>query len=69
MEEALTELLRFPVPTDDQKTAADYQSLRSKTILTILGEAVVSRPYYLCRHCHNGQLPADIELDIEGRES
>ena len=69
---ALTELLRFPVPADDQKTipcscgqTADYQNLRSKTILTILGDAVVSRPYYLCRHCHNGQFPADIELDIE----
>lgn len=69
---ALTQLLRFPVPTDDQKTipcscgqTADYQSLRSKTILTIVGDVVVSRPYYLCRHCHNGQFPADIELDIE----
>ena len=69
---ALTELLRFPVPADDQKTipcscgqTADYQNLRSKTILTILGDAVVSRPYYLCQHCHNGQFPADIELDIE----
>ena len=69
---ALTELLRFPVPTDDQKAipcscgqTADYQSLRSKTILTIVGDVVVSRPYYLCRHCHNGQFPADIELDIE----
>ena len=69
---ALTELLRFPVPTDDQKSipcscgqTADYQDLRSKTILTIVGDVVVSRPYYLCRHCHNGQFPADIELDIE----
>lgn len=69
---ALTQLLRFPVPTDDQKAipcscgqTADYQSLRSKTILTIVGDVVVSRPYYLCRHCHNGQFPADIELDIE----
>ena len=68
----LTELLRFPVPTDDQKTipcscgqTADYQDQRSKTILTIVGDVVVSRPYYLCRHCHNGQFPADIELDIE----
>jgi hypothetical protein len=24
----------------------------------------VSRPYYLCSHCHTGQFPADIELDI-----
>jgi len=25
----------------------------------------VSRPYYLCPHCHQGQFPADVELDIE----
>ena len=69
---ALTELLRFPVPGDDQKTipcscgqTAHYQGRRSKTILTIMGDVVVSRPYYLCPHCHNGQFPADIELDIE----
>ena len=69
---ALTELLRFPIPADDQKTipcscgqTAHYQGLRSKTILTIVGDVVVSRPYYLCPHCHNGQFPADIELDIE----
>ena len=69
---ALTELLRFAVPDDDQKTipcscgkTADYLDLRSKTILTIVGDVIVSRPYYLCQHCHNGQFPADIELDIE----
>ena len=28
----------------------------------------VSRPYYLCRHCHNGQFPAYVELDIENTE-
>jgi hypothetical protein len=28
----------------------------------------VSRPYYLCLHCHTGQFPADVELDIEKRE-
>lgn len=26
------------------------------------------RPYYLCRHCHEGQFPADAELDIAGSE-
>jgi hypothetical protein len=28
----------------------------------------VSRPYYLCPHCHTGQFPADVELDIEDTE-
>ena len=25
-------------------------------------------PYYLCSHCHAGQFPADVELDIEDTE-
>ncbi len=29
----------------------------------------ISRPYYLCPHCHIGQFPADVELDIENTES
>lgn len=66
---ALTELLRFPVP--DERTApcpcgqqARYAELRSKKILTALGETTVERPYYLCPHCHEGQFPADQQLDI-----
>jgi hypothetical protein len=69
---ALTELLQFPTPTVDQRTVAcgcgqqaHYRELRSKTVLTVVGEAEVSRPYYLCPHCHAGQFPADVELDIE----
>jgi hypothetical protein len=66
---ALTELLRFPAP--EQRTApcpcgqqARYSELRSKKILTVLGETTIERPYYLCPHCHQGQFPADQELDI-----
>ena len=66
---ALTELLRFPAP--EQRTIpcacghpARYRELRSKTILTVLGKALVSRPYFLCPHCHQGQFPADSQLDI-----
>jgi hypothetical protein len=33
-----------------------------------VGLAEVSRPYYLCSHCHTGQFPADVELDIEKTE-
>jgi hypothetical protein len=72
----MTHLLRFPVPPADQRTApcscghtAHYQELRSKPVLTAVGQVEVSRPYYLCPHCHNGQFPADIELDIENTES
>jgi len=33
-----------------------------------VGKAEVSRPYYLCSHCHTGQFPADVELDVENTE-
>lgn len=72
---ALTELLRFPAPDADQRQlpclcghAAHYRGLRSKPLLTAVGSAEVSRPYYLCPHCHTGQFPADAELDIEDTE-
>ena len=72
----MTHLLRFPVPPAAQRAApcpcghtAHYQELRSKPVLTAVGQVEVSRPYYLCPHCHNGQFPADIELDIENTES
>lgn len=69
----LTELVRFPVP--DQRNIpcpcgqqARYRELRSKPVLTALGTVEVSRPYYLCPHCHEGQFPADQELDIVNTE-
>lgn len=73
---ALTELLKFEAPASDQRSVpcacgrqAHYRELRSKTILTAVGEVTVSRPYYLCPHCQEGQFPADAELDIENTES
>lgn len=72
----LAELLRFAAPAADQRTIpcscgqpARYQELRSKTVLTAVGKVRISRPYYLCPHCHNGQFPADVELDIKDTES
>ena len=72
---ALTELLQFAVPATEQRTIpcacghqAHYRELRSKPILTVVGKAEVLRPYYLCPHCHAGQFPADVELDIENTE-
>ena len=68
---ALTELLRFAAPAADQHSIscscghqAHYHELRSKPVLTAVGKVAVSRPYYLCPHCHTGQFPADVELDI-----
>jgi hypothetical protein len=71
----ITQLLQFPVPPVAQRTVAcscghtaHFQELRSKPILTAVGAVAISRPYYLCPHCHNGQFPADVELDIENSE-
>ena len=68
----LTELLKFPVPSAEQRTVpcscghmAHYQELRSRFVLTAVGKVSVSRPYYMCPNCNNGQCPADPELDIE----
>ena len=72
---ALTELLQFPAPAADQRRlpcrcghSARYRGLRSKPVLTAVGPVEVSRPYYLCSHCHTGQFPADAELDVEDTE-
>jgi hypothetical protein len=73
---ALTELLQFEAPPHERRAIpcpcghqARYEELRSKPILTAVGQVQVSRPYYLCPHCHNGQFPADVELDIANMET
>lgn len=72
---ALTELLRQAPPLPEERTVpcpcgqtARYLELRSKPLLTALGPAELLRPYYLCSNCHEGQFPADVELDVEGTE-
>ena len=72
---ALTELLQFAQPSADRRTLAcgcgykaHYVELRSKPVLSAVGEVRVSRPYYLCTHCHTGQFPVDVELDIANTE-
>ncbi|HEY6369495.1 MAG TPA: ISKra4 family transposase [Candidatus Sulfotelmatobacter sp.] len=72
---ALSQLLRFPVPSEEQRSVAcpcgqhaHYHQLRTKPVLTAVGPAEVSRPYYWCPTCHAGQFPADVELDIENTE-
>jgi len=68
----LSRLLQFAVPAPDQRQVpcpcghqAQYQGLRSRPVLTVVGPARITRPYYLCLHCHQGQFPADVELDVK----
>ena len=72
---ALSQLLQFPAPPHEPCTVAcpcgqqaHYHQLRTKPVLTAVGPAEVSRPYYRCPACHAGQFPADRELDIENTE-
>lgn len=72
---ALSQLLRFSKPVEQQHglacscgRQARYRELRSRRVLTALGAVEITRPWYLCPHCHQGQFPADQELDIEHTE-
>jgi hypothetical protein len=71
----LAKLLCFAAPDANQRAIhctcgrkAHYRELRSKPVLTVVGKVDLSRPYYLCSHCHTGQFPADVELDVENTE-
>jgi hypothetical protein len=73
---ALSQLLRFPEPGEAQRIIpcacghkAHYREQRSRHIQTVLGEVEITRPWYLCPHCHQGQFPADHELDIDNTDS
>jgi hypothetical protein len=72
---ALTALLQFEAPAAEQRQLpcrcghhAQYQEIRCKPTLTIVGPVRIARPYYLCSQCHLGQFPVDVELDIENTE-
>lgn len=69
---ALSQLLRGDPPGWDEREApcpcgqqARYREMRSRRVLTAVGEIELLRPWYLCPYCHNGQCPADADLDIE----
>jgi hypothetical protein len=72
----LGQLLQFPEPAAGQPTIpypcgskAHYCGLRSRPILTPLGEVELARPWYRwCRRCPNVQLPVDRQLDVEDRD-
>jgi hypothetical protein len=72
---ALTRLLRFAEPAGYERSIAcpcsgqaHFRGIRSRRILTALGEVELARPWYLCQRCHNGQFPVDRQLDVEGRD-
>jgi hypothetical protein len=69
---ALSELLQFDEPALDRRrlpcgcgSQAQYQELRSRPVLTVVGWARINRPWYLCDGCHKGQFPVDEALDIK----
>jgi hypothetical protein len=72
---ALNELLQFDAPAPEQHKLpcpcghkAQYQQLRSRPVLTVVGWTRITRPWYLCAHCHEGQFPADEALDVKGTD-
>ena len=72
---ALSQLLQAEEPGPEQRRVscscgqqAHYRELRTRTVLTIVGEVELRRPYYLCQSCHQGQFPMDAELDVEHRD-
>ncbi|MGH9693256.1 MAG: ISKra4 family transposase [Bryobacteraceae bacterium] len=69
---ALSQLLRCEPPGAEERELpcpcgqkAYYREMRSRQVLTAVGEVEFPRPWYLCPQCHNGQFPTDAALDIE----
>ena len=69
---ALSQLLRYQPPGAEERDLpcpcgqkAHYREMRSRHVLSAVGEIELTRPWYLCPQCHNGQFPADTALDIE----
>jgi hypothetical protein len=69
---ALGQLLRCEPPDAEQREIpcpcgqwARYREMRSRRVLSAVGEVEFLRPWYLCPQCHSGQFPADVALDIE----
>jgi hypothetical protein len=43
---------------------AHFHAVRSKQVVSVVGPITIERPYYVCTHCHRGQSPRDVELDV-----
>jgi hypothetical protein len=56
---------RHQVPCSCGGTA-QFHSIRPKRFLTAVGSVEVQRAYYVCSRCHQGSIPRDRELDVEG---
>lgn len=68
---ALGQLLRIAEPEQDKRAVpcacghqARYRERRAKILMSAVGKVELLRPYYLCPHCHQGQFPADAQLDV-----
>jgi hypothetical protein len=71
----LSQLLQYEPPGAEDREIrcpcggkARYREMRSRRVLTAVGNIGFLRPWYLCPQCHNGQFPADAALDIEKTE-
>jgi len=69
---ALSQLLWSDPPGPEEREIpcacghkARYREMRTRRVPTAVGEVELLRPWYLCPHCHRGQCPADVVLDIE----
>jgi hypothetical protein len=69
---ALSQLLHYEPPGLNEREMpcpcgqkAYYREMRSRRVLTVVGEVEFLRPWYLCPQCHNGQFPVDVMLGIE----
>ena len=72
---ALSQLLQYEPPGPDEREIpcpcghkARFREMRSRHLLTALGETELLRPWFLCPQCHTGQFPADASLDIENTD-
>ena len=73
---ALSQLMRCEPPGAQERERpcpcgqqARYREMRARHVLTVVGRAEFSRPWYFCSRCHPGHFPghfpADTALDIE----
>jgi len=72
---SLSKLLQLDPPAPDERKrecrcgqTARYRELRSRRILSVLGEVEITRPWFLCSGCGKGQAPFDTELDVEHKD-
>jgi len=72
---SMSKLLQQDPPAPDKRKlscpcgrTARYRELRSRPILTVLGEVKITRPWFLCADCGKGQFPFDIEPDVEHKD-